>query len=51
MAKGSMPLDRAGTIALPKLPERDLVSKFLGHHHISESILSEHFSSLFQNFV
>jgi hypothetical protein len=51
MCKGALPLDRSGTIALPKLPERELVTKFLGYHQIGEDILSEHFSALFQQLL
>lgn len=51
MCKSSLPLDRAGTVALPKLPERDLVHQYLEHHHISEELLREHFSSMFQSFL
>ena len=51
MCKSALPLDRAGTLALPKLPERELVSQYMGHHHVSEEILSEHFSAMFQQFL
>ena len=51
MCRGALPLDRSGTVTLPKLPERDLVSQYLGHKHVSEEILSEHFSAMFQQFL
>jgi hypothetical protein len=47
MCRGSLPLDRAGTHALPKLPERELVSQYLGHNQIGEEYLKEHFSVMF----
>lgn len=31
MAKGALPLDRQGIVALPKLPTRQFVSEYLGH--------------------
>ena len=51
MCKGALPLDKAGTIALPKLPSRHLVDEYLQHQHISEDILVEHFNTMFQEFV
>lgn len=51
MCKGSLPLDRAGTHALPKLPEREMVTQFLGHNQIGEEYLKEHFSVMFQQFL
>lgn len=51
MCRGALPLDRAGTFALPKLPPRDLVSQYLDHHHITEEILKEHFTVMFQQFL
>ena len=51
MCKGSLPLDRAGTFALPKLPERQLITEYLGHYHISEEFLAEHFTAMFQQFL
>jgi hypothetical protein len=29
MCKGGLPLDRSGTIALPELPERPIVTEYL----------------------
>lgn len=51
MCRGALPLDRAGTFSLPKLPQRLLVSEYLEHHHISEDILKEHFTVMFQQFL
>jgi hypothetical protein len=51
MCKGSLPLDRAGIVALPKLPPRQLVVDYLDHHHVSEDFLKEHFSGMFQTFM
>lgn len=51
MCKGALPLDRAGTFALPKIPPRQIVSQYLEHHHISEELLNEHFSVMVQQFV
>jgi hypothetical protein len=51
MCRGALPLDRAGTFALPKLAERSLVSQYLEHHHISEDLLKEHFTVMLQQFL
>lgn len=51
MGKGSIPLDRAGIIALPKIQERELVSEYLKSQHISEEHLTEHFTTMFQSFL
>lgn len=51
MCKGSFPLERQGIVALPKIPQRELVTEFLPTQHISEEILTEHFSAMFQNFL
>ena len=51
MCRGSLPLDRAGTHALPKLPEREMVTHFLGHNQLGEEYLKEHFSVMFQQFL
>ena len=51
MCKSSLPLDRAGTAALPKLPSREMVDEYLTHQHINEEILTEHFSMMFQKFL
>jgi hypothetical protein len=51
MCRGALPLDRAGTFALPKIPTRHIVSKYLEHHHISEELLNEHFSVMLQQFI
>jgi hypothetical protein len=51
MCRGALPLDRSGTHALPKLPERELVTQFFGHYQISEDHLKEHFSTMFQQFL
>lgn len=51
MCKGSFPLDRAGTIALPKLPERQFVEDYLQFKKLDEELLTEHFSGMFTTFL
>lgn len=47
MCQGVLPLDRAGTIILPKLPERELVADYLSLKKISNEILLDHLNGLF----
>lgn len=51
MCKGALPLDRAGTIALPKLPERKYVKNYYENKSITEDILVDHFNNMFVNLV
>lgn len=51
MCKGAFPLDKAGTIALPQLPPRKLVTGYLEHLKITDELLVEHFTQMFQTFV
>jgi hypothetical protein len=51
MCKGALPLDRAGTALLPKLPPRDMVEDYLVAQHVTEDILTDHFSAMFQKFL
>ena len=51
MFNGALPLDRAGTIALPKLAQRDLVQKFMDRKSIEQDVLLDHLQGLFQDFL
>jgi len=35
----AIPIDRAGTIELPKLPAKLIVDEYLKAHHVTEEIL------------
>lgn len=51
MCRGGLPLDRAGTALLPKLPPRDMVEDYLAAQHVTEEILADHFSAMFTKFL
>jgi len=50
MCGGALPLDKAGTVALPPLPERELVRKFLQEKQVSDDILVGHFTEMLNDF-
>jgi len=51
MCKGALPLDKEGTVLLPRLPDRSLVSEFLKSKKITDELLSEYLSGVFSNFM
>ncbi len=51
MCKGAFPLDKAGTITLPQLPPRQYVTNYLEKSQVTDDLLIEHFTQMFQTFL
>lgn len=48
MREGAIPIDKNGTLRLPKLPTRELVGDFMTARHLSDDLLMEHFHGMIQ---
>lgn len=47
MCEGALPLDRAGTHLLPKLPSKPLCDSFLEEKKVTEEVLRDHLQGMF----
>lgn len=51
MCRGALPFDRAGTLALPAMPDRVLVEHYLNSKNIPSDLLTEFFSGQVSKFL
>ena len=51
MCNDSVPIDLEGTMVLPEIPERVLVSEYLDDRQIDREVLDSHLFELLQDFM
>ena len=51
MIDGHLPLDANGVLALPKQPERSIVTQFLDHRGVQHDLIRDYLSTKFFSFL